>query len=226
MTRHLVLVRHGQSLWNEERRVQGHAGTGLTDLGRQQAHRAAAAVAEAFPDALLFSSDLERCTETARPFAAALGVEAELDAGLRERDFGAWAGLLLPEIAEGWPEVHDRWRRGEDVVAEVGGESSPTLADRVIRTLEGILERTDAGRPVVCVTHGGPVWYGTHRLVGLPHGSLGAVGNASLTRLEVEAQGRSVRLGSWNEVGHLPPELRSALQPTGHAQRAAPPVGR
>lgn len=225
MSRQLVLVRHGQSLWNEERRVQGQSGTGLTARGQEQARRAARAVAEAFPRAELFSSDLERCIETVAPFAEAYGVDPTLDIGLRERDFGAWSGCLLPEIAEGWPALYDRWRAGEDVVGEVGGESSPVLAERVARTLEAILDRTDPDRPIVCVTHGGPVWYGTHHLVGLPHGSLGAVGNASVTRLEVGGDGR-VRLGAWNEVGHLPPDLRSTLQPTGHAQRAAPPVGR
>lgn len=223
--RNLVLVRHGQSLWNAERRIQGQSGSGLSELGREQARRAAEAVAESFPGATLFTSDLERCLETAEPFAAALAAPPELDPGLRERDFGPWAGRLLPEVAEGWPDLYDRWRRGEDVVGEVGGESSPTLAERVAVALRSILDRSDPARPVVCVTHGGPVWYGTHRLVGLPHGSLGAVGNASLTRLEIEADG-TVRLGAWNEVGHLPPQLRSTLQPTGHAQRAAPPVGR
>lgn len=204
--------------------MQGQAGTGLSELGLEQARRAADALAEAFPDAQLFTSDLERCRETAAPLEALLGVRAEPDTGLRERDFAAWSGLLLSEIAEGWPELWERWRSGEDVVAEVGGEPSPALADRVGATLRGILTRSEPGRPVVCITHGGPVWYGSHALVGLPHGSLGAVGNASLTRLEVGGDG-VFRLGSWNEVGHLPPASRSTLQPTGHAQQA-PPVGR
>lgn len=224
-TRQLVLIRHGQSTWNVERRVQGQRGEGLSDLGARQAELTAAAVAEAYPDAQLFTSDLQRCLETAAPLERRLRTDAELDRGLRERDFAAWSGLLLPEIAEGWPELWDQWRAGVDVVGDIGGESSPQLALRVSATLRGIVDRADPARPVVCVTHGGPVWYGTHALAGLPHGTLGAVGNASLTRLEVEGDG-TVRLGSWNEVGHLPPGQRSHLQPTGHAQRSAPPVGR
>lgn len=225
MTRQLVLVRHGQSLWNVERRVQGQSGSGLSSVGREQAARTAAAVALAHPDAVLWASDLERCVETAAPFVEALGVEPTFEPGLRERDFADWSGRLVSEIAEGWPDLYDRWRAGEDVVGEVGGETSDALAVRVATTLHRLLDASDPERTVVCVTHGGPVWYGTHQLVGLPRGSLGAVGNASITRLEIA--GTAARLGSWNEVSHLPPQLRSSLPPTGHARAvAAPPVGR
>jgi broad specificity phosphatase PhoE len=225
VTRQLVLVRHGQSLWNVERRVQGQSGSGLSDTGREQAARTAAVVAAAHPDAVLWASDLDRCVETAAPFVDALGAEPTLDPGLRERDFAAWSGRLIPEIAEGWPDLYDRWRAGEDVVGEVGGETSDALAVRVAATLRRLLDASDPERPVVCITHGGPVWYGTHELVGLPRGSLGAVGNASVTRLETNRE--TTRLGSWNEVSHLPPALRSSLQPTGHHRTAAaPPVGR
>lgn len=220
----LLLVRHGQSRWNVEHRVQGQSGSGLSDLGLEQARLTARHLAASHPDAVLVTSDLERCEATVAPLEAALGADATRDARLRERDFGAFSGRLLSEIETTWPELWTRWRAGEDVIAEVGGESSPVLTERVRAVLLELARTAEPGRPVVVVTHGGPVWHGTHALVGLPHGVLGAIGNASITRLELGGDD-VVRLASFNELGHLPPEARTLFQPSGHA-RSAPPVGR
>jgi glucosyl-3-phosphoglycerate phosphatase len=220
----LLLVRHGQSRWNVERRVQGQSGTGLSDLGLEQARLTAQHLAASHPDATLVTSDLERCVATVAPLEAALDRPAARDPRLRERDFGAFSGRLLTEIEETWPEVWGRWRAGQDVIAEVGGETSSELTGRVREVLLEVASAAPPGRPFICVTHGGPVWHGTHDLVGLPHGVLGAIGNASITRLELGGDGL-VRLASFNELGHLPAEARTLFQPAGHA-RTAPPVGR
>lgn len=225
--RHLVLVRHAQSEWNHERRIQGQSGSGLSATGLAQAGLVGAWLAETYPDARLVSSDLQRCLETAAPFAERLGHEAVPDPGVRERDFGAWSGLLLDEVTARYPQLWTRWRNGEDVVAEVGGESSEDLTTRVTAAYHRILGEAPDGGVVVVVTHGGPVWHGTHALLGLPAGVLGGVANTSVTELASPAPGSFV-LSAWNQVGHLPPELRSWFRPAdGRAtERQAPAVGR
>lgn len=224
--RRLVLVRHGQSIWNAERRIQGQGGTGLSETGKAQAEHVADWLARTFPDADIVSSDIQRCVETTEPIASALGVEPRLDPGVRERDFGEWTGSLVAEIEERDPERFARWRDGEDVVPEVGGESGPQLAARTLETLERVAAEREEGATVV-VTHGGPVWHGTHAFLDLAEGTLGGVANTSVTELLVDATwGR--RLNVWNQTSHLPPELVTWLRPAdGRAdRRSAPPVGR
>lgn len=221
----LVLVRHGQTAANVERRIQGQSGSGLSPLGAEQAERTAAWLAGLHPDAMVVSSDLQRSRETAAPIAARLGREVVTDEGLRERDFGEWTDQLVSDVAGTWPALADRWARGEDVVAEVGGESSQQLAERVVATLRRLAAGIDDGATLVCVTHGGPVWHGTHGLLDIEPPRLGPVANGSITRLTVAA-GTTV-LDSWNELGHLPPELHTHLQVShDRLRRDAPPVGR
>lgn len=218
--RFLLLVRHGQSQWNRERRIQGQAGPGLTDLGRKQAQRTAAWLAETAPDAAVVSSDLPRCVQTATPVAEALGRDLQLRPGLRERDFGDWTGRLVSEVVSEEQERFDRWREGEDVVPEVGGESSPELTERVVAELDDLVAASDPGAVTVAVTHGGPVWHGTHGFVGIPEGSLGGVANASMTELlDDEDWGR--RLTAWNQVAHLPAGLHTRLRPSREARAEA-----
>ncbi|MDP8960515.1 MAG: histidine phosphatase family protein [Actinomycetota bacterium] len=213
----LVLVRHGESEWNVERRIQGQSGTGLTGRGREQAQRTAELLAAAYPDALLVSSDLQRCLESVASFEELLGREAKTEPGLRERHFGEWTGRLNVDVAEEDPERWKRWRAGEDVFEEVGGENSATLARRAVATIRRLLEEA-AGRPVVCMTHGGPVWHGVHALLRLHDRVLGGVANASVTEINVESV--APRLISWNQVVHLPLELRMVKRAAG-----GPPTG-
>lgn len=224
MTR-LVLIRHGESEWNVVRRVQGQSGTGLSDRGRRQSERTAGLAVEAYQGAILAASDLQRCRETVEPFVAALGVEAEFHEGLRERHFGDWTGELAVDIAGSDPERWRRWKAGEDVIGEVGGEDTPTLVARVTETIGSLLERAD-GRPVVCITHGGPVWHGTQALLGLDERVLGGVANCGVTEVDVDGA-HGTRLVSWNQVAHLPPELRMGQSRGGRPSedQEGPPVG-
>lgn len=201
----LILIRHGESRWNVERRVQGQSGAGLSPRGRAQAEVTSAFVAAREPGAALYTSDLERCTQTAAPLARALGRRAVPDPALRERDFGAWTGRLAADIARDDPGRWGRWRGGEDVLREVGGESTVDLEDRVARVLRRLAAAAGPGGVVVCVTHGGPTWHGTRALVGLPDGALGGVDNASVT--EIARGGEGAYLRAFNQTAHLPPDL-------------------
>jgi broad specificity phosphatase PhoE len=203
----IVLIRHGESDWNREHRVQGQSGTGLSSLGHRQAERTGEVVSDVYPDAVLVSSDLQRCRETAAYLATRLGRQPAYDPELRERHFGSWTGRLAVDIAREEVRLWERWRDGEDVIAEAGGESTEGLVDRVVTAIRGHL-RGD-GQTVILVTHGGPIWHGTQELIGVNDGALGGVANCSITELELDPVGDAVtRLVSWNQVAHLPSEMR------------------
>ena len=210
----LVLVRHGESVYNAQGRIQGQRCAGLSEVGHRQAEVTAAALAREFPGAQLVSSDLRRARETVAPLALELGRPAREELRLRERSFGRWEGLSRDEVAERDPDRWLRWAAGEDVVAEVGGESSPELSERVAPVLIELLEATAEQGVTVAVTHGGAIWHGLHHLLGLVEGTLAGVNNASVTELVARnttgGTGRPpVALQRWNELGHLPPELRT-----------------
>jgi broad specificity phosphatase PhoE len=151
VTTRILLVRHGQSEWNAAKRWQGWAESDLSDLGRQQAFEAAAAVGTV--DAIV-ASDLQRALQTALIISESVGVGPVMtDADLRERDVGEWTGLTQDEIEERWPGDLDRWRRGE-LLSPPGGEQSDHIIERVERGLLRIGAELDGGE-VLAVSHGG-----------------------------------------------------------------------
>lgn len=222
----LVLVRHGESHWNAEGRIQGQACAGLSDRGHDQAAALAARIAEAWPAAHVVTSDLPRCIETTAPIVVALERVPREDPRLRERSFGDWSGRLRAEVAAMDAQRWARWGAGDDgVIAEVGGESATQLADRVEPALWELLDTTPDGGVTVAVTHGGPIWHGLHRLLDLPQGSLGPVSNAGISEVVSFHPGQAI-LDRWNDVGHLPAEQRTAFAATVAPVSDAPPVGR
>jgi probable phosphoglycerate mutase len=142
----LLLIRHGQSTWNAERRWQGHADPPLSELGRNQAKASAAAVGGV--DAVV-CSDLRRARDTAEIIANELGIGpvAALEA-LRERAAGEWTGLTREEIERGWPGAIEEGRHPQ------GYEGNELLVARVIPMLQAIAERF---RSALIVTHGGVI---------------------------------------------------------------------
>ena len=209
----LLLVRHGESVWNRDAVVQGQDGPGLSPLGHDQAERLAAWLAEEVEQDVAFvSSDLVRCRETAAPLAARLGREPTLDEALRERHFGEWQGLPRASIADRDPDRWARFTRREDVLEEIGGESTPTLLGRVLPALRTL---ATAAPVTVVVTHGGPIWHGAHALLGIPEPVLGPVGNAAVTVLDLDdaaSEDPTARLVGWNAVGHLPVRARTTIR--------------
>ncbi len=151
----LVLVRHGESTWNELKVVQGQTdGARLTDLGRAQALDAARSVEGQTFDAL-YSSDLGRATETAAVFAEVLGLSVTATEALRERCFGVREGRSIEELTPavtgiGGGVVVDATARPQD------GESLDDLQRRVGAFIEQ-LRHPDGSRRVLLVTHGGTI---------------------------------------------------------------------
>jgi len=143
----ILLVRHGETDWNLERRVQGHSDRPLNETGRAQARALAQQLAGEPVDAV-YASDLLRALDTARPLAEALGLPVQTLPGLREKHFGTWEGLTDVEIRERFPQS-DGGPWGD-------AETTEDVAARVIAALHDVAGRHRGGH-VVIVTHGGPV---------------------------------------------------------------------
>jgi probable phosphoglycerate mutase len=201
MTR-LCLVRHGETTWNAQRRLQGHLDVPLNDTGHAQARATAARLAgHAF--AAVYCSDLARARQTAEAAARALGAAPVATAALRERHYGAFQGLTYDEARARFPAEYDRFTAREaDFAFPHGGESLTGLATRIAAVLHEIAER-HAGAQVLVVSHGG-VLDVAHRLAtGKPLEAARdfAIPNAALNWIAL-ASGRW-RLLSWADDGHL-----------------------
>jgi 2,3-bisphosphoglycerate-dependent phosphoglycerate mutase len=150
----IVLVRHGETDWNRERRFQGHADVPLNELGRRQARELAATLADDSFDAA-YASPLRRALETAEIVAADLGMPVEAHEGLVEVDVGSWSGLTTAEAEQRFPDGFRRWRETR-AGGWTDGETYDELGARVTAALRGIAARHPGGR-VLAVTHGGPI---------------------------------------------------------------------
>ena len=135
----LLLVRHGETDWNAEGRLQGHTDTPLNDHGRRQARALAGRLADDGIDAV-YSSDLSRARETAEIVGERLGLHVVLDTALRERDWGTWEGLTGAERER----------------VELSGEAMEAHRERTLRALRAIAARHPGGR-ILVVTHGGSI---------------------------------------------------------------------
>ncbi|OQR89220.1 phosphoglycerate mutase [Achlya hypogyna] len=154
----LWFVRHGQTDWNVEHRLQGHKDIPLNATGRQQAAAAAAYLATQHASApfdALLSSDLSRAFATAETIQSALGIGLiATDAGLREHALGSLEGHIAGEMPPDIRRAYANLRSDPDYVCPGGGESSRQMYERVVATLEQ-LPRAYAGKRVVVTTHGG-----------------------------------------------------------------------
>jgi len=143
----ILLVRHGETDWNLEHRVQGHTDVPLNAAGLEQARVLAEHLATASLVAV-YASDLVRAHDTAVIVAEAHGLDVTLDRDLREKDFGSWEGLTDVEILRRFPDaVRGHW--GD-------GEATEAVAARAIAAIDRIRALHTAG-PVLVVSHGGPL---------------------------------------------------------------------
>jgi len=198
----LYFARHGETDDNARLVFQGQGGKGLNSRGRAQARRLAERMVKARITTIV-ASDLERAEETARIVGLACGVVHSADPDLREVDVGAWTGKSHREIAELYPEEWSAWSSGLDV-RRGGGETYTELAQRIERAVVRIAA-TSARDPILVVSHGGSIKSYVAKILGVDSAGLRAlagVGNAGLTIIERDSQGRS-RLHAWNDTAHL-----------------------
>jgi broad specificity phosphatase PhoE len=197
----LLLVRHGQSTWNHEHRIQGQLDPPLSDEGRRQAARLGRRLAgRKFSG--FYSSDLNRALETSRVIGEAVGIEPTPMAGLREIYLGEWEGLLTEELAARYPKAWAGWIEEPDWDLVPGGEGSARFEARVKIALDSLFDRHQEG-DVLAVTHGGVIQIALHHVVGRPGRGIFPfrIQNTSVSVIE-KRNGRLVVSGV-NDIGHL-----------------------
>ncbi|OZI45598.1 histidine phosphatase family protein [Bordetella genomosp. 4] len=206
-------IRHGETSWNREGRLQGWQDIELNDSGREQAAQLAARMAtveQAF-DAL-YSSDLQRAYATAEPISAGLNLRIRTEPGIRERGFGVLEGLDLARIDELAPEAAAA-RKSRDPNRPIeGGESLGQFQARVIATINDLAQRHTNER-ILAVTHGGVldiIWRHASN-VALDGPRPVPLLNASINRIGIE--GRQWQVLEWADIAHLDMESTSDIVP-------------
>ncbi len=207
MPTQVLFIRHGETPWNRVKRIQGHIDIPLAETGVEQAQRLAARLVREARDGVrldaIYSSDLQRAQQTARPAASALGIVPQLDERLRERAYGIFQGHDSDEIAQRYPDDYARWQTRDPGFAPPGGESVRVLYHRIVHAVAAIVAMHPGGR-IACVTHGGVldcVYRHAHRLpLDAPRSY--PLLNTSINTVEFGDDGVATVL-EWADVAHL-----------------------
>lgn len=203
----LIAVRHGETAWNVDTRIQGHLDIPLNDTGLWQAARLARALMREDIHAI-YASDLRRAAQTAQHVGDAAGMPVVHEPGLRERGFGDFEGLTYGEIQDQWPDESVRWRKRDPHFAPPGGgESLLTFGARILAAVER-LAAAHAGQQIVLVAHGGvmDVLYRAATRLDPQAPRSWQLGNAAINRLLWTPGGLS--LVGWADTQHLDGAVR------------------
>ncbi|MDZ7864462.1 histidine phosphatase family protein [Acidovorax sp.] len=197
----IIAVRHGETAWNVDTRIQGHLDIPLNETGQWQAQQLAQALADEPIDAI-YASDLQRAFATAQAVADATGAPITPETGLRERSFGHFQGRTFAEIEAELPEDARRWRKRDPDYVPEGGESLVMLRERIERTVFALAEK-HPGEQVLMVAHGGvlDVLYrlATRQEIQAPR--TWQLSNAAINRLLWTPDG--LTLVGWADTQHL-----------------------
>jgi 2,3-bisphosphoglycerate-dependent phosphoglycerate mutase len=206
----LCIVRHGETGWNTERRIQGHVDIALNAVGRSQAEATARGIAGQKFDAI-YSSDLIRAMQTAEMLCRVAGLAVQHEPGLRERHYGRMQGMTYEDIQEQDALEAARFRQRDPYSDFGGGETLIAFADRVHATIER-LAAAHSGKTLLLVTHGGVLDIVYRRAAGRDLSSPRdfTVPNAALNWVEVGAQGW--QLLSWADRRHLEVTLEQSTE--------------
>ncbi len=197
----ILAIRHGETAWNVDARIQGHLNIPLNDTGHWQAERLGQALAGE-EIAAIYASDLSRAHETALYVGRATGVPVVAELGLRERGFGDFEGRTFAEIEVALPDQAERWRKRDPAFAPNGGESLLQVQERVLATVDR-LAKQHPGELIVMVGHGGvmDVLYRAATRLDLQAARTWLLGNTAVNRLLWTPEGLS--LVGWSDTQHL-----------------------
>ena len=197
----ILAIRHGETLWNVDSRIQGHLNIGLNDTGRWQAERLGMALKDE-PMAAIYASDLSRAHDTALAVSRHTGVPVRPEPGLRERCFGEFEGRTFAEIETELPEQAQRWRQRDPTFTPAGGESLLMLEARVL-SVAGRLAAQHPGEQIALFAHGGviDILYRAATRLDLQAARTWTLGNTAINRLLWSPEGFS--LVGWADVQHL-----------------------
>jgi probable phosphoglycerate mutase len=201
----ILLIRHGETDWNVEKRLQGHIDIGLNDKGRWQAKAVGLMLANEALDAV-YCSDLQRAALTAQAIATHQNLMVRKDSLLRERCYGVLEGMSYQEINQTYPDTYIAWR-ARDIHARYPSGDSPaeTLLEFSNRVVGAVLALADKHpkEKIVIVTHGGVLDCVYRAAAGQ---SLSAkrdfdIFNAGINRLRWD--GNALRIEHWGDIAHL-----------------------
>jgi probable phosphoglycerate mutase len=200
----LCLIRHGETAWNAERRLQGHTDIPLNAKGVVQARQMAQALKNIkLSFDVLYTSDLKRAADTANAVVELFGVEPQVDSALRERHFGVLQGLSISEAPSLQPEIWQAHMTRNLEHDLGGGESIQQFAVRVQNALAKIQQRHE-GKTILLVSHGGTLdmMYRIASKQDLSAERIASVPNASLNWItHNKANGWEVK--QWADTRHL-----------------------
>ena len=200
--RRLIVLRHGETTWNQDTRIQGHTDIELNDTGRWQATQLARALSDE-PLAAVYASDLKRAHATGQAVAHAQGMHVTAEPALRERCFGALEGLTWADIETLHPAHALAWRsRVPDWAPPGGGESLTVLRERILMAVNALALR-HPGEQIALVAHGGvlDIIYRAATGLDLQSPRSWLLKNAAINRVLWTPQ--SLTLVGWGDVAHL-----------------------
>ena len=204
----ILAIRHGETAWNVDTRIQGQLDIGLNDTGRAQAQWLARSLAEREPLQAIYASDLARAWHTALAVGQAQGLAVVAHTGLRERAFGDFEGRTFVEIEAELPEHARHWRqRTPDWAPPGAGESLLALRERVLAAVNELAAR-HVGEQIALVAHGGvmDVLYRAATRLDVQAARTWQLPNTAVNRLLWTPQGLS--LVGWADTTHLDAQTR------------------
>ena len=184
----LIIIRHGYSMGNKEKKFTGQNDVPLDEIGFQQAESTAKYIIDNFKVDAIYSSDLSRAYETVKPISNAIGLPITTLTALREVNVGSWQGKLISEIEKEFPENLKLYKKSPGLIHFDNGESYKELIIRVQKAMEQIAEDNDR-KTVVIGTHGGVIRALRAAWNKIPLDKLGSVlhvPNGSVTIVEYE----------------------------------------
>ena len=205
----IIAVRHGETAWNVDTRIQGHLDIPLSANGRWQAARLAEALRDESIKAI-YASDLTRASETAQYVGQVQSLPVIKEIGLRERDFGDFEGKTFAEIEMLLPEQSMRWRKRDPDFYPAGGESLVALRARVMEAAERLAAQ-HPGEQIALVGHGGvmDVLYRAATRLDIQAPRTWTLGNAAINRLLWTPEGFT--LVGWADTQHLDEDVLDEL---------------
>jgi len=199
----ILAIRHGETAWNVDTRLQGHLDIPLNDTGLLQADRLARALTGREVVDAIYASDLSRAHNTAQALANAMGHTVRTHVGLRERHFGVFQGHTFSEVEAEWPEHALQWRkRVPDWTPPGGGESLLRLHQRIEDSVNELAAQ-HTGQQIVLVAHGGvlDILYRAAARLDLQSPRTWSLTNTAVNRLLWTPEGLS--LVGWGDTSHL-----------------------
>jgi broad specificity phosphatase PhoE len=199
---YLLLIRHGETAWNSEGRMQGRTDTPLNSQGIEQAYRLAERLAHEERIDVLYSSPLMRARVTAEIVGRPFGLDPILDIRLVERSAGGLEGLTLAEIEQTFPDLYRTWQDSKERLILPGAEDERGLHQRVSSFLDMIRAKHPKDR-VAVVTHGGTLTMFFATLMGLDIEKRFPFRFDNTSVSKVDLVGNQVRIEMLNDTSHL-----------------------